>query len=159
MAIIEFPKKMLKVKPTGEKPSHGTRIPEFRKCQNLRLIQTFHPSPCGPPPAVEESGRIVCSIAHAVHERVVARDVHHARLVAVTLKENGAVVEKGGLWQNVILQDDSLLDILEEPMDGACDILVATKVLVEKPRVYFARPVHVCNHFSRLTASLGIIRM
>ena len=43
--------------------------------------------------------------------------------------------------------------------DGACYILVATKVIAEKPLLHLARPIHVGDNLPCQTAAFGILRM
>jgi len=49
---------------------------------------------------------------------VVATDAPHSGVVAVALQQRGAIGKEGGMGHTVILQDDALFYLLEEPSDG-----------------------------------------
>ena len=75
-------------------------------------------APAGPAPAVHVVAEVVAAIAAplAVLE-IVAADAPHPRVVAVALKQSGAVREEVGMGNAVVFQDDALLHLLEKPGD------------------------------------------
>ena len=86
-------------------------------------------APAGPAPAMVVVAKVVTALATplAVLE-VVATDAPHPCVVAVALQQGGAVVEEVRMGNAVILEDDALLNLLEEPGDGTADAKSAALV-------------------------------
>ena len=73
---------------------------------------------------------------------VVAADVHHAAVMAVTEQQLGAKPEEPSRGQAVIFQDNALGFVLKKPGYGRRRPPAAAQVFVPKLRVHFAGPVH-----------------
>ena len=106
--------------------------------------------PTCPAPAMRIATEVVAANAAplAVLE-VVAADAPDPRVVAVVLKQGGAVVEEVGMGDAVVLQDDALLHLFEKPGDGAADSQAAALVRISVEPLDMARPVDlVLDHLA-----------
>ncbi len=99
-------------------------------------------SPAGPTPTVVVAAEVVAAIAAplAILE-VVAADAPHPRVVAVAFQQVGAVREKVGVGNAVVLEDDALLHLLKKPTDGAAHPQAAALVHIGIEALDVAWPV------------------
>jgi hypothetical protein len=87
--------------------------------------------------------------------------VDHPLVVAIALEQLLAVRKKGGIRQAVILEDDRLGDLGEDPVEPARDPALQPEVLVGEFAHDLARPVHILDHRPGLRAEprvLGVAR-
>ena len=63
--------------------------------------------------------------------------------MAVTLQQGGAIREEVGMGNAVVLQDDSLLHLLEEPGDGAANSEPAALVHIGIQALDLAGPINL----------------
>lgn len=73
--------------------------------------------------------------------KVISTNTPHARVVAVAIQQGGAVGEEVGMGNAVVLQDDSLLDLLEKPIDGAANAKTAALIHIGVEALNLAGPV------------------
>jgi hypothetical protein len=93
--------------------------------------------------------------------KVVAGNVHHARIVAVFFKQDIAENKEIRVAYDIILQNDSFLFGTKKPVDSLGDAFRPSHVFFPEKRSYLARPINLFHNAPRLQAQsfvIGIIR-
>ena len=87
---------------------------------------------------------------------IIAADVHHAGLVAVTGQQLGAKPEKAGGRYAVILQNNALRLLPKKPVQGRDRPQPTVQVFFLKKGENITWPIDFLYHCPRLGAALGI---
>jgi hypothetical protein len=117
--------------------------------------------PRRPSPDAGPGGEVVAVVAEQRlgHLVGVTGDHPHRRLVAIALEQLLAVDEERGVGDAVVLDEDRLVDLREDPVDPALDVGVETPVGLRESPVDLAGPADVAEELADLRAESFVVRV
>ena len=103
----------------------GARPIDGRGSQNAAT----RAAPRGPSPGASNTGEVIAVRCSNTSELIAeAVDVHDLLIVPVAFQQLLAERKEGGAWQAIILQENALLDVVEDPVDATCHAFSQTEV-------------------------------
>lgn len=119
-----------------------------RPLRHVPIEMTPSPPPRRPAPGVRIFREIIGVLAGwELTSEIVPADVHDALVAPVMRKQAGAVREKRGMRDAIILEHYHILVLFESPTDGGMDPDAAAEIHVREIGLYLTGPVHPRNAF------------
>ena len=146
---------------SGEDLVERTSCHHRLKVGEVVVVELSGSVPGGPAPAVALRREVVrqrfrsCNLAGFGAE-IIAADVHHAGLVAVTGQQLGAKPEKAGRRYAVVPQNNTLRLLLKKPVQGRVRLQSTVQGFSLKKGENITWPIDFLYHCPRLGAALGI---
>lgn len=113
------------------------------------------PAPCRPAPGIEYVTEAIGFVRCEARWKIcTAADRHNLWNITISLQKRLTVAKERGVRKSVVLQDDPLRLVLEEPSDSAADRAATAKVLLAEQGMKLAGPVYRSGDPADLGAAL-----
>ena len=134
------------------------RIPTLRPRRELSIEPLPRAPPGGPAPDMSVAAEVVVGLTgKCVASEIVAGDHHHPVVIAIPIEQLRDERVEGRVREAVILENDALLLMAEEPVECSLDAPAASEICLREEGAHLAIPVDLGGDPSSLVATRLLI--